>query len=70
MLKLRSAQLLRVKKPNLFNDLKKGVFLPEQGNAFEINIAYYTSKSEIWLVISRVASYFHEPKASANTVYE
>ena len=30
MLKLRSAQLLRVKKPNLFNDLKKGVFLPEQ----------------------------------------
>ena len=24
----------------------------------------------IWLVISRVASYFHEPKASANTAYE
>ena len=33
-------------------------------------IAYYTSKSGIWLVISRVASYFHEPKASANTAYE
>ena len=32
--------------------------------------AYYTSKSGIWLVISRVASYFHEPKASANTAYE
>ena len=32
MLKLRSAQLLGVKKPNLFNDLKKGVFLPEQSN--------------------------------------
>ena len=31
MLKLRSAQLVRVKKPNLFNDLK-GVFLPEQSN--------------------------------------
>ena len=24
----------------------------------------------IFLVISRVASYFHEPKASANTAYE
>ena len=35
-----------------------------------IYIAYYTSKSGIWLVISRVASYFHEPKASANTAYE
>ena len=33
-------------------------------------ITYYTSKSGIWLVISRVASYFHEPKASANTAYE
>ena len=33
-------------------------------------IAYYTSKSGIWLVISQVASYFHEPKASANTAYE
>ena len=33
-------------------------------------IAYYTSKSGIWLVILRVASYFHEPKASANTAYE
>ena len=32
VLKLRSAQLLRVKKPHLFNDLKKGVFLPEQSN--------------------------------------
>ena len=37
---------------------------------YRINIAYYTSKSGIWLVISRVASYFHEPKASANTAYE
>ena len=35
-----------------------------------INIAYYTSKSGIWLVVSRVASYFHEPEASANTAYE
>ena len=35
-----------------------------------IYIAYYTSKSGIWLVISRVASYFHEPKASPNTAYE
>ena len=33
-------------------------------------IAYYTSKSGIWLVISRVASHFHEPKESANTAYE
>ena len=33
-------------------------------------IAYYTSKSGIWLVLSQVASYFHEPKASANTTYE
>ena len=36
----------------------------------DIYIAYYTSKSGIWLVISRVASYFHEPEASANTAYE
>ena len=36
----------------------------------QVYIAYYTSKSGIWLVISRVASYFHEPKASANTAYE
>ena len=35
-----------------------------------IYITYYTSKSGIGLVISRVASYFHEPKASANTAYE
>ena len=35
-----------------------------------IYIAYYTSKSGIWLVISRVASYFHELKASTNTAYE
>ena len=34
------------------------------------NISYFTSKSGIWLVISRVASYFHEPEASANTAYE
>ena len=33
-------------------------------------ISYFTSKSGIWLVISRVASYFHEPEASANTAYE
>ena len=33
-------------------------------------IADYTSKSGIWLVISRVSSYFHEPKASVNTAYE
>ena len=54
-------------------------FLPphasEQGNVIRsvsiyIYIFYYTSKSGIWLVISRVASYFHEPKASANTAYE
>ena len=37
---------------------------------YVINIAYYTSKSGIWRDISRVASYFHEPKASANTAYE
>ena len=36
----------------------------------DIYIAYYKSKSGIWLVISRVASYFHEPKASANIAYE
>ena len=35
-----------------------------------VYIAYYTSKSGIWRDISRVASYFHEPKASANTAYE
>ena len=33
-------------------------------------ISYFTSKSGIWLVISRVASYFHEPEASAKTAYE
>ena len=33
-------------------------------------ISYFTSKSGIWLVISRVESYFHEPEASANTAYE
>ena len=37
---------------------------------YRINIAYYMSKSGIWLVISRVASYFHERKANANTAYE
>ena len=37
---------------------------------YDIYIAYYMSKSGIWLVISRVASYFHEPEASANTAYE
>ena len=37
---------------------------------YNIYIAYYMSKSGIWLVISRVVSYFHEPKASANTAYE
>ena len=54
-------------------------FLPprasEQGNVIGlvsvyIYIFYYTSKGGLWLVISRVASYFHEPKASANTAYE
>ena len=39
------------------------------GNHFP-SISYFTSKSGIWLVISRVASYFHEPEASANTAYE
>ena len=49
---------------------------PTMGCSIEISrdiymyiIAYYTSKSGIWLVISRVALYFHEPKASANTAY-
>ena len=37
---------------------------------YRINIAYYMSKSGIGLVISRVASYIHEPEASANTAYE
>ena len=40
------------------------------GHGVHIYIAYYTSKNGIRLVISRVASYFHEPKASANTAYE
>ena len=35
-----------------------------------IYITYYTRKSGIWLVISRVASYFQEPKVSVNTAYE
>ena len=39
-------------------------------NKVYIYIAYYTSKSGIWRDISRVVSYFHEPKASANTAYE
>ena len=39
-------------------------------NVCMYSIAYYTSKSGIWLVISRVASYFHEPEASTNTAYE
>ena len=43
---------------------------PVMGTIFLVNIAYYTSKSGIWRDISRVASYFHEPKASANTAYE
>ena len=45
----------------------------EQGNVIgsvHIYIAYYMSKSGIWLVISRVEYYNHEPKASANTAYE
>ena len=37
MLRLRSAQLLRVNKPNLFNDLKKGVFFPEQSKHISHN---------------------------------
>ena len=48
---------------------------PTLGCSIEISrdiyiISYFTSKSGIWLVISRVASYFHEPEASANTAYE
>ena len=43
---------------------------PVMGTIFLVYIAYYTSKSGIWRDISRVASYFHEPKASANTAYE
>ena len=39
-------------------------------STYYIYIAYYKSKSVIMLVISRVASYFYEPKASANTAYE
>ena len=31
---------------------------------------YYTSQNGIWRVISRVASYVHETKASANTAFE
>ena len=46
----------------------------EQGNVIGLVsmyiISYFTSKSGIWLVISRVVSYFHEPEASANTAYE
>ena len=43
--------------------------LPQQP-WYKYIISYFTSKSGIWLVISRVASYFHEPEASANTAYE
>ena len=42
----------------------------ELGIRTEHIISYFTSKSGIWLVISRVVSYFHEPEASANTAYE
>ena len=49
-------------------DQKEAEARPVMGTIFLV--AYYTSKSGIWLVISRVASYFHEPKASANTAYE
>ena len=61
-LPLLSILLLKTKR----NDLAR----PVMGTIFLVYIAYYTSKSGIWLVISRVASYFHEPKASANTAYE
>ena len=44
----------------VFNDQPRDIYI----------ISYFTSKSGIWLVISRVASYFHEPEASANTAYE
>ena len=35
-----------------------------------VYMTYCTSKSGIWRDISWVVSYFHEPKASANTAYE
>ena len=31
---------------------------------------YYMSQSGIWRIISRVASYFHEAKPSANTAFD
>ena len=40
-------------------DEKEAKARPVMGTIFLVNIAYYTSKSGIWLVISRVASYFH-----------
>ena len=40
------------------------------GVGIHIYITYYTSNSGIRLVISRVALYFHEPKAIANRAYE
>ena len=43
---------------------------PIMGTIFLVYIAYYMSKNGIWRDISRVASYFNEPKASANTAYE
>ena len=61
-----------VKHTNWYNWASKAS--PTLGCSIEISrdiyIAYYTSKSGIWLVISRVALYFHEPKVSANTAYE
>ena len=53
---------------------EQGVMLSGQESIYiyiyYVYMTYYTSKSGIWLVISRVASYFHKPKASANTAYE
>ena len=57
------APILRVVKPQVLA-IEGSTLTPN------VHIAYYTSKSGIWLVISRVASYFHEPEASANTAYE
>ena len=58
-LPLLSILLLKTKR----NDLAR----PVMGTIFLVNIAYYTSRSGIWLVISRLASYFYEPEATANT---
>ena len=56
--------------PSLWNTVYVAPSVVNISTLGAIYIAYYTSKSGIWLVISRVASYFHEPKASANIAYE